>query len=57
MKAYRQANCHQEHPVAHTDPADTADQVSILSGRRIITPLELQVDPEDQADQEDLAAQ
>ena len=55
--AYRQANCHQVRPVAHTDPADQEDQVSTLSGRRIITPLELQVDPEDQADLEALAAQ
>ncbi len=57
MKTYRQANCHQARPVAQADPADTADQVSILSGRRIITPLELQVDPEDQADLEAQAAQ
>ena len=57
MKTYRQANCHQARPVVMADPEDQADQVSILSGRRIITPLELQVDPEDQADPEDLAAQ
>ena len=57
MRTYRQANCHQACPVAQADPADTEDQVSILSGRWIITPLELQVDPEDQADLEDLEAQ
>ena len=56
MKTYRQANCHQVRPVAQADPEDQEDQVSILSGRRIITPLELQADPEDQAAQEALAA-
>ena len=56
MKTYRQANCHQVRPVVTADPEDQEDQVSILSGRRIITPLELQVDPEDQADLEAQAA-
>jgi hypothetical protein len=56
MKTYRQANCHQARPVAMEDQEDQADQVSILSGRRIITPLELQADPEDQAALEALAA-
>jgi hypothetical protein len=57
MKTYRQANCHQARPVDTTDQVDPEDQVSILSGRRFITPFELQVDPEDQADLEALAAQ
>ena len=56
MKTYRQANCHQVRPVVTADPEDQEDQVSILSGRRIITPLELQADPEDQAAPEALAA-
>ena len=57
MRTYRQANCHQAHPAAPEAQADPADQVSIFSGRRIITPLELQVDPTDQADLEALADQ
>ena len=57
MKTYQQANWHQVNPVAEADLADTEDQVRTLSGRRIIlTALELQVDPEDQADLEDEAA-
>jgi hypothetical protein len=43
--------------VLTADPADAEDQVRTLSGRRVIlTTLELQVDPEDQADLEDEAA-
>ena len=57
MKTYRQANCHQVRPVAQAVLEDQEAQVSILSGRRFITPFELQVDPEDQADPEALAAQ
>jgi hypothetical protein len=56
MKTYRQANCHQVRPVAITALEVLEDQVSILSGRRIITPLELQADPEDRAALEALAA-
>jgi len=37
--------------------ADLEDQVSISSDRRMITPLNLQVDPTDQADLEALADQ
>ncbi len=57
MKTYRQANCHQVRPVAQAVLEDQEAQVSILSGRRIITPLELQVDPTAQEVLEDLAAQ
>ena len=45
------------HPADLEAQADPEDQVSISSDRRMITPLNLQVDPTDQADLEDLADQ